>query len=218
MKPWQNETSTSHYSPLLYQCYLQLSSSTITFHVPKHSPCAAHPAAHIASSEIVFTTAVEFCQPNHLQLDLEGKPNPSDRKAMDHPGPCQWKEACAALWSLLYLSTAVPVEKPSPVACDKKSLPIKTSEDFTGALELFQIQTSKVIYMNWKVSKQNLQFPGLMLDEQCFVYFLPPSAGHNPAFSVSSPEIPGRCIWHPLSTGSLLKFLLYHCLSDWGTE
>lgn len=41
----------------------------------------------------------------------------------------------------------------------------KKAEDFTVALEL--LQTSKVIYMNCKASRQNLQPPGFLLDQQC---------------------------------------------------
>lgn len=102
----------------------------------------------------------------------------------------------------------MPVEKPSPVVRDKgkrgleKSLPIMKAEDFTVALEI--LQTLKVIYMNWKISRQNLQSLGLMLGQQCLHTISPnpgiPSSRHNPVFSVSSPEIPGRGIWHPSQT------------------
>lgn len=128
---------------------------------------------------------------------------------MGQPAPCEWKEACVALWSLLNLRTAVS----SLAAHDKgkrglgKSLPIMKAEDFTVALEL--LQTLKVIYMNRKVSRQNLQSPGLMLYQQCLHIFSPNPGIPSSAFSASSPEILGRGIWHPSQT--LLLYWSFPC-------
>lgn len=68
--------------------------------------------------------------------------------------------------------------------------------------------------MNWKASRQNLQSPGFLLDQQCLHTSTSHPSLEFPALDtilhvlLVPPDIPVGRIWHPLSMGTLLKFPL----------